>query len=290
MVDAKGVVQQVTNYYPFGAPYADASASKGANILPYKYNGKEFDRMHGLNTYDYGARQYNPVTGRWDRMDPHCESYYNASPYVYANNNPVMLVDLDGMDWILSTGDKVFWYGGEVGDDSKLLYTFNATSGNIVDRKDGGQNNYQEARFQNIKDKGPTPEGDYHINLEPDPDRQVETFWNNGNIDFKKREEGGIETLTFPNPTTGTLSYSPAWGMHRAALTPDNVTGAKDSERDNSSYYFHDSTKGYTHGCTEVDTELFSQLKDYRNAGNTRIDVVVKYNDPHHKTNGGTKK
>ena len=25
--------------------------------------------MHGLNTYDYGARQYNPVTARWDRMD-----------------------------------------------------------------------------------------------------------------------------------------------------------------------------------------------------------------------------
>ena len=34
---------------------------------PYKYNGKELDKMHGLNTYDYGARQYNPVTARWDR-------------------------------------------------------------------------------------------------------------------------------------------------------------------------------------------------------------------------------
>ena len=61
VVDAKGVVQQVTNYYPFGAPYADATASKGADVQPYKYNGKELDLMHGLNTYDYGARQYNPV-------------------------------------------------------------------------------------------------------------------------------------------------------------------------------------------------------------------------------------
>jgi hypothetical protein len=24
----------------------------------------------GLNTYDYGARQDDPVTGRWDRVDP----------------------------------------------------------------------------------------------------------------------------------------------------------------------------------------------------------------------------
>lgn len=42
----------------FGAPYADATASKGADVQPYKYNGKELDLMHGLNTYDYGARQH----------------------------------------------------------------------------------------------------------------------------------------------------------------------------------------------------------------------------------------
>lgn len=52
--------------------------------------------MHGLNTYDYGARQYNPVTARWDRIDPLCEKYYSTSPYVYCENNPVMLVDPDG--------------------------------------------------------------------------------------------------------------------------------------------------------------------------------------------------
>ncbi len=34
---------------------------------------KELDRMHGLDTYDYGARQYNPIVGRWDRMDQSVE-------------------------------------------------------------------------------------------------------------------------------------------------------------------------------------------------------------------------
>lgn len=52
--------------------------------------------MHGLNTYDYGARQYDPTLCRWDRMDPLCEKYYSTSPYVYCENNPVMLVDHDG--------------------------------------------------------------------------------------------------------------------------------------------------------------------------------------------------
>ena len=54
--------------------------------------------MHGLNTYDYGARQYNPVTARWDRMDPLGEEHYNVSPYVYCCNNPVTYYDYGGLD------------------------------------------------------------------------------------------------------------------------------------------------------------------------------------------------
>ena len=47
-----------------------------------------------------------------------------------------------------------------------------------------------------------------------------------------------------------------------------------------NSYYFHDSQKGYSHGCTEVETELFNKLNDYRKAGHDRIDVIVKYLGP----------
>ena len=93
---SKGKVIQTMNYYPFGAEFCDNGTK--SYVQNHKYNGKEFDNMHGLNTYDYGARQYNPVTGRWDRMDPHSESYYNVSPYAYCHNNPVMLVDPNGMD------------------------------------------------------------------------------------------------------------------------------------------------------------------------------------------------
>ena len=63
-----------------------------------KVNGKEFDGMHGLNTYDYGARQYNPITTRWDRVDPLCEKYYNVTPYHYCHSNPMNRIDPDGKD------------------------------------------------------------------------------------------------------------------------------------------------------------------------------------------------
>ena len=99
VVDIKGRIHQVTNYYPFGAPYADENAIKGKSLQPYKYNGKELDLMHGLNTYDYGARQYNPVIPVWDRMDPLAEKDYSTSPYVYCGNNPVNRVDKDGRIW-----------------------------------------------------------------------------------------------------------------------------------------------------------------------------------------------
>ena len=49
VVDSAGTVKQVTNYYPFGAPYTESSAVLNASLQPYKYNGKELDRMHGLD-------------------------------------------------------------------------------------------------------------------------------------------------------------------------------------------------------------------------------------------------
>ena len=96
VVDASGKVKQVTNYYPFGTPYADSPVNP--DHQPYKYNGKELDRMHGLDTYDYGARQHDPILARWDRMDLLCEKTPGISPYNYCNDNPIKNVDPDGRE------------------------------------------------------------------------------------------------------------------------------------------------------------------------------------------------
>ena len=97
VVDNLGRIIQVTNYYPYGSPFCDSLSCLNASLQPYKYNGKEFDRMHGLNTYDYGARQYSPALPSWDRIDPLAEEYYSVSPYAYGGNNPVNRVDFYGM-------------------------------------------------------------------------------------------------------------------------------------------------------------------------------------------------
>ncbi|MBP1631243.1 MAG: hypothetical protein H6Q15_2136 [Bacteroidetes bacterium] len=83
------------DFYPFGLKFGDRLNDKG---ISYKYNGKELDRMHGLDLYDYGARYYDPAIGRWGVMDPLAEKYYSISPYAYCMNNPVRFVDPDGKD------------------------------------------------------------------------------------------------------------------------------------------------------------------------------------------------
>ena len=80
--------------------------------------------MHGLNTYDYGARQYNSLVGRWDRMDPLCEKYYSISPYAYCANNPVLLIDPNGeevINGIGSSSDRHITDPGEIEETLRLL-------------------------------------------------------------------------------------------------------------------------------------------------------------------------
>ena len=98
VIGMRGNAYQRMDYYPFGMPYAETGSPYNPDYQPYKYNGKELDRMHGLDTYDYGARQYNPIAARWDRMDPLCEKNPDVSPYHFCHNNPMNRVDADG-EW-----------------------------------------------------------------------------------------------------------------------------------------------------------------------------------------------
>ena len=87
-----GNVEETNHYYPFGGVFASSQ-----NVQPYKYNGKELDTKKGLNWYDYGAREYDAVLGRFTTMDPMAEKYYAVSPYTYCVNNPIKFVDPTGM-------------------------------------------------------------------------------------------------------------------------------------------------------------------------------------------------
>lgn len=92
VADANGNIEQVNHYYPFGGLMAESTGC----VQSYKYNGKELDRMHGLDSYDYGARWM--CDGRFTTPDPHAIDYTDVSPYVYCGNNPMNAIDVNGED------------------------------------------------------------------------------------------------------------------------------------------------------------------------------------------------
>lgn len=100
-----GQVLEEDHYYPFGLTLAQSSATNTSQ--PYKLTTKELESSFGLNTYDFGARQYDMQLGRWMSVDPLANLFHNASPFNYCNNNPITNIDPDGRRW-LNQNDQIF--------------------------------------------------------------------------------------------------------------------------------------------------------------------------------------
>ena len=91
VIASSGTVEEVNHYYPFGGVFASS-----ASVQPYKYNGKELDREIGLDWYDYGARHYDAVLGRFLTVDLMADKCWQWSPYAYCLDNPVKYIDFNG--------------------------------------------------------------------------------------------------------------------------------------------------------------------------------------------------
>jgi RHS repeat-associated protein len=66
----------------------------------YGFNGKENDNeVKGEgNQQDYGMRIYDPRLGRFLSVDPLTKDYPMLTPYQFASDNPIALIDVDGLE------------------------------------------------------------------------------------------------------------------------------------------------------------------------------------------------
>ena len=112
--------EQVLDYYPFGLAHSYNNLHKNR----YLFSGKELQDAslgrHGfLELYDFGARYYNPMSGRWFNPDPALQT---VNPYLFCGNTPMVYIDQDGeFFFTILNAIKDFFHG---------LFTWNWSSEN----------------------------------------------------------------------------------------------------------------------------------------------------------------
>ena len=143
-----------------------------AEKFKYKYyslsrtciGSKELQDALDLDWYDLGARGHDPARVQFGSIDPRAEEYYSQSPYVFAANNPVFFVDINGEG---------------VDTDYKLDKKGNVTR---VDENDGSEKNKHDRLFATDND-GNVTGNHIQINKEKASDNTVisDLSWNDNN-------------------------------------------------------------------------------------------------------------
>jgi len=88
---ADGTVVQSLSYAEFGNVLADTNSG----FQPFGFAGGLYDRDTGLTRF--GARDYDPHTGRWTAKDPIGFLGGDANLYGYVSNDPVNWIDPSGL-------------------------------------------------------------------------------------------------------------------------------------------------------------------------------------------------
>jgi len=107
------VIVEESNYYPFGLKHKGYNNVVNGVHHPYGFNGKEENNELGLGWIDLGARQMDPAIGRFMTIDPLADFVNYQSPYVIADNNPILYIDVHGLNsrpgnWFQRLWDRTF--------------------------------------------------------------------------------------------------------------------------------------------------------------------------------------
>jgi len=95
--DAYGNAVEKADYTPFGS----LRDHTGSDASSYKFTDQEFDPSSGL--YNYNARLYDPIIGRFISPDPFVQAPFDPQTlnrYTYVRNNPLIYVDPSGYGFL----------------------------------------------------------------------------------------------------------------------------------------------------------------------------------------------
>ena len=128
ITDATGAPVEATEYLPFGGQRSHS----GTLQAPYKFTDQELDASTGL--YNYNARLYDPMTGRFasaDTIVPDFANPQSLNRYSYCVNSPLMYIDPSGHSWLSDFTGIHIGFGGDgfhASIDSKQFASFTITA------------------------------------------------------------------------------------------------------------------------------------------------------------------
>jgi L,D-transpeptidase catalytic domain len=193
----------------------------------------------------------------------------------------------------LFNGTRLIWVtnGGKSYKSSSGLPSFtDPDTRRIVDMR--------VAKYQKYPD-GPLPEGTYTVPIylngtatvvnkfapiDPATGEPVDGV----SCDLAAGVTGGLQKIPEKGQGNCAAFSYPGWGTQRIRL---NKVSVKHPSRNN--FYLHDSTKGFSHGCVEVEKSFFEEVHrkfhtDFLHSKKHTLTLRAQYPSPDASTNGGT--
>jgi hypothetical protein len=167
---------------------------------------------------------------------------------------------------MLFNGQEIHWFGNGI---------YKATS---------GMPGYQKPAFQCEKDRGPVPEGAYYIPL-----IEGNNAKDDGTGVCRLKPSWQIERIPRGASAGACEPYWANWGHNRVRFEPADAATRHKCLISRGGFYLHDSTKGYSHGCIEVQGSFFSSLRMHlKRTTKRRLTLKIQY-IAGRATYGGTK-
>lgn len=244
MVNENGVLEQSLHYYPFGGIYGDACYNGDLQLL--KYNGKELERMYGLDCYDYGERFYDAAKVCWDRLDKLCEEYYHLNPYAYCGGNPVNSIDLCGNSIYM-----LFYTAGNPDKDTDAMFKAAAETR----KNDIISQSFYNAECDKIIVKG--------ISDMSKIGEEVANIVRQYSAKYGKTKEFSIWSHSGTDGPIGTERTS-QFGLEEVQMTLTGWGKIQFNWAENSSAYFYGCRSGVRENGASFSTKI-SSLQNFRN-------------------------
>lgn len=135
------------------------------------------------------------------------------------------------------------------------------------------------------KEIGPVPEGNYYIPL-----IEGDYAQDDGKGICQLKPSWQIQRIP-RGPKAGSCEpFWANWGNNRVRFEPADTKTKNACRPHRSGFYLHDSVKGYSHGCIEIEEEFFTELRKYlKTKRKNKLLLKIQYVKGR-PTNGGTLK